>query len=74
MQQQDPSRRRKEFSDNNKVVLGILVAALIVVGFFVFWPQGDTRTGWAMRDDSPRTQRAPATTPSPQPDPAKPAQ
>jgi hypothetical protein len=71
MRQRDPNRGRS-LSDDSGIIIGVLVAALvIIVGTFLFWPRGDTNPGTAMRDDSPRTERAPVT---PQPAPTKPAQ
>ena len=61
MRQRDP-KSWHDLPDDSGVIVGILVAALIVVDLFVFWPRGDTHTGTAMRDNAPRTERAPTTT------------
>jgi hypothetical protein len=69
MHQRDPNR----LFDGNTIFIGVLIAALLVAGLFVFWPRGTTTTGTAMRDDSPRVER-PAQKPTPAPAPTKPAQ
>jgi hypothetical protein len=70
MRQRDPNWRRS-LSDDSGIIIGVLVAALVAVGIVALWPRGDTNPGTAMRDNSPRTERAPVT---PQPAPTKPAQ
>jgi hypothetical protein len=71
MQQRDPVQPRS-FS-NSAIIASILLAAAVVLGVLTFWTTSDTRTGTAMRDDSPRVER-PSQSPTPGPTPTKPAQ
>jgi hypothetical protein len=75
MHQRDPRGWRSDLPPNPGFLVGILLAALVVVGLFAFWPR-TTTTGTAMRDDSPRVER-PSKSPTPgpaapTPSPAKP--
>ena len=71
MQQRDPNRYT-DTPGSSMALLGILIAALVFVGLFVFWPRGTTPTGTAMRDTSPKAER-PAVTPAPAPTTPAPA-
>jgi hypothetical protein len=69
MRQRDPNWRRS-LSDDSGIIIGVLIAALVAVGIVMFWPKDETNPATAMRDNSPRTERAPVT---PQSAPTKPA-
>jgi hypothetical protein len=65
----DPPRtgpRHSIQSDNTGIVAGFAIAAIVALALLVMWPRGEG-TSTAMRDSSPRVERAPSTPQSPPP-------